>query len=123
MLLVRRGKSGSRRGGANSGDLGSNRDKHFVASKEKVNRNSGGASTEPVVPNGPKQLENGPKPEHQSMSKDEKHGSTTSITIDKQPWQQHSNQQNSKREKKKQVSSRFVYISKKFWSERNLLNA
>lgn len=123
---MRRGKSGSRRGGASSGGLGSNRDKHSVASREKVEGNSGGSIVEPIVPNGPKQLENGPKPEQQSISKEEKRefiaASSVMATTAKQPWQQHSDQQYSKKEKKKQVSSRFVYISKKFWSERNLLN-
>lgn len=111
----------------NSGSLGSNRNKHFGASKEKFDGNSGDSSVEPAVPNGPKQLENGPKSEQQSVSKDDKHEfmitSSTIPTSAKQPWQQQSDQQYFKREKKKQVSSRFVYISKKFWSERDLLNS
>ncbi|CAG9535767.1 unnamed protein product [Cercopithifilaria johnstoni] len=107
-IPVRRGKSGPRRGGASSGGLGSDKDKHFVASREKVDGNNGGPSVEPIVSNGPKQLENGPKPEQQSISKDEKResvtASSTMATTAKQPWQQHSDQQYTKREKKKQIT-------------------
>uniref|UniRef100_A0A0R3S0B0 RRM domain-containing protein n=1 Tax=Elaeophora elaphi TaxID=1147741 RepID=A0A0R3S0B0_9BILA len=105
-IPVRRGKSGSRRGGATSGILGSNKGKHFAFNREQVEGNSGGSSVEPIVPNGPKQLENGPKPEQQPISKDEKHEFETisnTVTATKQPWQQHSDQQHSKREKKKQA--------------------
>ncbi|KAL4003276.1 RNA recognition motif family protein [Acanthocheilonema viteae] len=106
-IPVRRGKSGSRRGGANSGSLGSNKDKHIVPSREKVDGLSGSSTVEPVVPNGPKQLENGPKPDQQSIRKDEKHEfvmtSNKIATTAEQPWQQHSDQQYSKREKKKQI--------------------
>ncbi|VIO92040.1 RNA binding protein, putative [Brugia malayi] len=100
-IPVRRGKSGSRRGGANSGGLGSDRDKHFVVSKEKVEDDNGTSNVEPIVPNGPKQLENGPKPERQALSKEEKREFLT--TTAKQQWQQQSDQQCSKREKKKQA--------------------
>ncbi|EJW74656.1 hypothetical protein WUBG_14437 [Wuchereria bancrofti] len=106
-IPVRRGKSGSCRGGANSGGLASNRDKHFVVNKEKVEDNNGTSNVEPIVPNGPKQLENGPKPEQQALSKEEKREflttSGTMATTAKQQWQQQSDQQCSKREKKKQA--------------------
>uniref|UniRef100_A0A915PSZ5 RRM domain-containing protein n=1 Tax=Setaria digitata TaxID=48799 RepID=A0A915PSZ5_9BILA len=99
---VRRGKSGSRRGGPVAAGLVSSREKHFVATRDKI----GSSNTGPKIPNGPKQLENGPESE-QPISKEEEHEftvtSTTLATIAKQPWEQHSDQQYSKREKKKQA--------------------
>ncbi|OZC06492.1 hypothetical protein X798_06529 [Onchocerca flexuosa] len=105
----RRGKSGSRRGGSNSGSLGSNKDKHFVASKEKIEDSSDGSSVVPAVSNGPKQLENGPKLKQQSITKEEKRESVTPstamATTAKQSSQQHSDHQHSKKEKKKQIAT------------------
>ncbi|VDK73993.1 unnamed protein product [Onchocerca ochengi] len=106
---ARRGKSGSRRGGSNIGGIGSNKDKHFVASKEKVEDNGDGSSVVPAVSNGPKQLENGPKLKQQLISKEEKGEfvtpSTAMATTAKQPLQQHSDHQYSKKEKKKQIAA------------------
>ncbi|KAM3722942.1 putative RNA-binding protein [Dirofilaria immitis] len=100
-IPVRRGKNGSRRGGSNNGNLGSDK-------REKVEGSGGSSGVVSVACNGPKQVENGPKSE-QSASKEEKHEfvttSTMMATIVKQPWQQHSDQQYSKREKKKQIAA------------------
>lgn len=127
MFSVHRGKSGSRRSVSGKG-LGSNKDKHFIANTEKftVEHGTGGSSVEPIVRNGAKETENEPNTKQLMTPKEENREFTTKLGANamttKQSWQKHSDQQYSKKEKKKQVSSRFVYISKKFWSERNLLN-
>ncbi|MCP9258348.1 RNA binding protein [Dirofilaria immitis] len=83
--------------------------------REKVEGSGGSSGVVSVACNGPKQVENGPKSE-QSASKEEKHEfvttSTMMATIVKQPWQQHSDQQYSKREKKNR-SPPDLYISAK----------
>lgn len=111
---MRGGKTGTRRGGGST----ANRDKRLTAGKEKAVSNE-----EAVKTDDQKQLEPKPGFQQQVTSKEWKHDTVlTSVAGKQQADQQHPERQHSKKEKK-QVPSRFVYISQKFWSERNLLNA